>query len=316
VIKRQSKENSLTGTVLVTGSTGFIGSNLVRRLVRDGLDVHVLCRSSSNFWRLPDVLPQIQTHTVDLTDGPGITKLVRTLRPRHVFHLASSTVVAGSVGAPIELVNGNFLGTINIIEACDSIDHCSLVCTGDSFEYSPSLKPLRETSPCQPESLHGITKLAATLYARARARAEELPIVTLRLFSTYGPGDNPRRLVPRVIAGARAGTPILLSRPEIARDWIYVDDVVELYLEAAQRAAQVSGQVFNVGSGRKSDLKEVVETILRLVSTNAETRWGAFPVPDHDAYPWVADMGLTFRSFSWRPKISLEEGLRHTIAAS
>jgi nucleoside-diphosphate-sugar epimerase len=161
--------------------------------------------------------------------------------------------------------------------------------------------------------MHGISKLAATLYAQAQSVGR--PIITLRLFSTYGPGDNPRRLVPSIIAGALQRTPVSLSRPEIARDWIYVDDVVDLYLEAARRTAHVTGNVFNVGSGLATRLAEIVDIVFRLTASNAEIRWGVFPAPKHDDSPWVADMHHTFEAFQWRPRISLEEGLRRSIDA-
>jgi nucleoside-diphosphate-sugar epimerase len=105
----------------------------------------------------------------------------------------------------------------------------------------------------------------------------------------------------------------LLSRPEISRDWIFVDDVVSLYIEAAERAAELRGRAFNAGTGRKVDLKEIVDTILRITSSKAEVRWGVFPAPKHDEHPWIADMRQTFDAFQWRPKVSLEEGLKRTI---
>jgi nucleoside-diphosphate-sugar epimerase len=303
-------------TAVVTGATGFVGSHLVRKLVSDGFQVHVLCRPSSDFWRLPDVEQRIHKHLVNLTDGPALLKMIGAIRPQSVFHLASATMVAGAATSPTELVTVNLLGTINVIDACNALDDCGLVTTGDSFEYTPSLNPLRETDPCQPGSLHGITKLAATLYGKAKAAADGSPIVTLRLFSTYGPGDNPRRLVPRLIAGAIASTSISLSRPEIARDWIYIDDVVALYLEAAKRASELAGAIFNVGTGRRVNLGELVETVLRVVPSKAEMRWGEFPAPRHDDHPWIADMRQTFDAFGWRPRTSLEHGLKRMTEAA
>jgi nucleoside-diphosphate-sugar epimerase len=188
-----------------------------------------------------------------------------------------------------------------------------LVTTGDSFEYAPSSAPLRESDVGLPQSLHGLTKLAATLQARAIARARGRPIVTLRLFSTYGPQDNPRRLVPRIIAATRDGPPLQLSRPEIARDWVYIDDLVDLYLEAGARAGALAGQVFNAGSGRSTSLGELVELVLRLTGSTTVPRWGTFAAPAHDDTPWIADTTRCFEAFSWRPRTSLEDGLRATI---
>ncbi len=304
-----------TNVALVTGATGFVGSHIVRRLVRDGVEVHVLRRAESNFHRLPDVLPRIHTHEVSLSDTSGLSALLQSIRPQRIFHLAASTIVAGATGSASDLVNVNLLGTINLIEACEGINYQALVTTGDSFEYSASERPLREADPCRPNTLHGITKLSATLYAQGVAHERGRPIVTLRLFSTYGPWDNPRRLVPRVIAGALSGAPITLSRREISRDWIYIDDLVELYMEAANRAPELGGRVYNAGSGAAVTIGEITDRLLHLTGSRVEPQWGVFTAPPHDATPWIADMNLTFSTFAWRPGTSLDDGLRATIDA-
>lgn len=302
--------------VLVTGATGFVGSHLVRRLLREGAAVHVLTRPESDFWRLRDVVDAVEPHQADLLDAPRLGQMVGEARPDYVFHLAAATIVAGATGTAEELIRVNLLGTVNLLEACEATGYQGMVTTGDSFEYSATDAPLRESSSCQPDTLHGITKLAATLQAQAVARDRGRPIVVLRLFSTYGPGDNPRRLVPRVIAGALAGTPLPLSRPDITRDWVHVEDLVGLYLEAAVRAGSLSGGVFNAGSGKGTPLSDVVAAILKLTGSSAEPRWGTFPAPGHDRHPWVADMTRTFEAFSWRPTRSLQEGLKDTIDAA
>jgi nucleoside-diphosphate-sugar epimerase len=306
----------MKATALIAGATGFIGSHLARRLVHDGYDVHILCRKHSNFWRLDDILPCVHRHVAPLEDKDRLAEVIRIVRPDHIFNLAAATVVAGASAGPEELIAVNLLGTVNLVAACEATEYRSLIVTGDSFEYSSSHAPLCESSACRPDSLHGITKLAATLHAQSIAATRGRPVVTLRLFSTYGPGDNPRRLVPRMISGARAGTPLSLSRPEIARDWIYIDDVVSLYVEAAGRASELAGGVFNVGSGERTDLSQIVEMILRLTGSLAEVRWGVFPAPPHDAYPWIADMRHTLENFAWRPTMPLEAGLRMTISAT
>ena len=302
-------------TVFVTGATGFVGSHLVRRLVREGFEVHVLCKLQSNAWRIRDLLPQLRVHSASLVDAVAMRQVLREARPDYVFHLGAATMVAGAVGSADDLVEVNLLGTMNLIEACEVTDYRGLVITGDSFEYSPSDRPLREMSACQPSSPHGASKLAATLFAEKMARDRHHPIVILRLFSTYGPGDNPRRFVPQTIAGALTGTPIALSRPDIVRDWVYVADLPELYLEAAARAATLSGTVFNAGSGRGASLGEMVDRILGLTGSRTPARWGTFVAPEHDRYPWVADMTRTYRIFAWRPRTSLEHGLAATIEA-
>jgi nucleoside-diphosphate-sugar epimerase len=190
-----------------------------------------------------------------------------------------------------------------------------MVTTGDSFEYAASSMPLSEDAHCEPSSAHGITKLGATLFAQKVARNRGRPIVTLRLFSTYGPGDHPRRLLPRLVEGALEGASIRLSRPEIARDWVYVEDVVSLFLEATERAETLGGGVFNAGSGVSTSIAEIAALVFRQVGSSAPLEWGAFPAPPHDDTPWIADMRRTFSTFAWRPTTSLESGIAATIAA-
>ncbi len=306
----------ISGRVLVTGASGFVGSHLTRRLIGAGLDVHILCRADSNFWRMTDVLPQVARHQADLRDTGSLRTAVAAAKPDYVFHLAAATVVAGATDAAADLVAVNLLGTVHLLDACETVGYRGLVTTGDSFEYTPSPQRLSESGMCRPTAMHGISKLAATLYAQATARDRGRPIVTLRLFSTYGPADHPRRLVPRVISGALDGSDLPLSRPDIARDWVYVDDVVDLYLEAADGAGRLAGEVFNAGSGVSGSVADVVATVLRLSGSRSEPRWGTFTAPDHDRHPWVADPTLTFSRFDWRPRVSLQDGLARTLAAA
>ena len=301
-------------TALVTGATGFVGSHLVRRLVRDGHAVHALCRPGSDPWRIRDVLADVHVHTPSLLDSEEIGYVVKAARPDYVFHLAAAPVVAGVTAGEADVVALNFLGTVNVIDACEGVDYLGLVTTGDAFEYGPSAGPMSESDVCRPDTLHGITKLRATFHAQAAARARGRPIVILRPFSIYGPDDHPRRLVPQVIAGALGGTAVALSHPNIARDWVYVEDLVDLYLEAS-RKPEMAGGVFNAGSGRQVTIGEIVDTVFRLTGLAVEARWGAFPAAAHDTDHWVADMRCTLQAFAWRPRTSLEQGLRKTIAA-
>ncbi len=306
---------AIPGVALVSGGSGFVGSHVVRRLLRDSFEVHLLCRETSNFWRLQDVLAQTHRHIAPLEDASRLQDVMHKVRPENIFHLAAATVVAGSAAAAEALITVNTLGTVNLVDACGQVDYRALVSTGDSFEYSNGHQALAEASDCRPDSLHGISKLAATLYAQSVASTQGRPVVTIRLFSTYGPGDHPRRLVPLMIAKALRNEPLTLSRPDIKRDWVFVDDVSALYLKVAANAQRLAGGVYNAGSGVATDLETIVALITRLTASASETQWGVFPAPPHDDYPWVADPALTSAMLDWRPAISLEDGLQRTIAS-
>ena len=300
-------------TAIVTGGTGFVGSHLVHRLVRDGMEVHVLSRSGEEPRRLRDIQHLVRLHQGDLADGERVRTIVTSIRPAFVFHLAAAPLIAGSSADSESLVNTNLLGTVNLLSACEEVDYRCFLHTGDAFEYGPGAEALSETGPCCPDTLHGITRLAATLHARALAQTLGRPIVAFRLFSVYGPGDHPSRLIPRVIAAARNNAPLPLSRPEVSRDWVYVEDVVDLYLEACRKPKQVAGRIFNAGSGVKGTIADIVSIVLGLTGSPSEARWGSFPAAPHDAHPWVADMRRTFAAFEWRPRTCLQSGLERTI---
>jgi nucleoside-diphosphate-sugar epimerase len=298
---------------LVTGASGFIGSHLVRALVRSGFEVHAVTRRETVPERLCDLEGEVRWHRTDLRDARSLGRAVASARPELVVHLAAAPMIAGETGAAEELESTNVMGTANLIEACARSGCALLVHAGDAFEYGPSTEPLRETLDAEPDSPHGITRRAATRRAIAAALGERVPVVAFRLFSVYGPDDHPRKLVPRLLSAATTGAPIPLSRPEVSRDWLFVGDVVELLLEAWRIGGSLSGELFNAGSGRGTRLDELVGGVSRVTGRVIDARWGAFPATEHDSHPWTADLSKTLGRFSWRPRTTLEEGLLRTL---
>jgi nucleoside-diphosphate-sugar epimerase len=302
-------------TALVTGATGFVGSHLVRGLLSRRVAVHVLCRTRSDFRRLESVRNDLTVHPVSLADRGALRRVVRSIAPDHVLHLAGAATHGGIAPAMRDVVRANFRGTVNLIDACGEVEYASFINTGDAFEYGPGRGARKESQACRPATLEGITRLAATLYGQRAAQTRHMPIVTLRLFSVFGPQDDPRRLVPRVIAGARAGTPLMLSQPQIARDFLDVGDLIDLYLKVMRAGARLRGEIINAGSGRRTTIAEIVACVLRLTKSRSAVRWGAYPTAAHDGGAWVADISRAQRLLKWKPRTSLEDGLRRTIGA-
>ncbi len=299
--------------VLVTGAAGFIGSNLVRRLLRQRWEIHVLCRPSSRLTRLADIAGRLEIHRVGLEDRRGVRRAVGAIAPEHIVHLAAAAMHGGVAADAAQQVRTNLLGTMHLIDACEPIEYASFLNTGDAFEYGPGRGRRRESAACWPTSIDGISKLAATLYARQAARTRRKPIATLRPFSVFGPRDDPRRLLPRLIDGALREAPLQLSQPAVARDFLFVDDLVDLYLEAMGAADRLAGRVLNAASGRRTTLRQVVDAVIELTGSQSEVRWGAYPTAPHDLESWVADMSLTFEALAWRPRHDLRAGLAATL---
>jgi nucleoside-diphosphate-sugar epimerase len=298
--------------VIITGATGFVGANLARRLVLDGHEVHLLVRPLHSSWRIEEIRAALRLHTVALEDAEALTETVGSLRPDWVFHLATH----GAYSSQTELrrmVETNILGTINLVEACLKAGFEAFVNTGSSSEYGFKDHAPEEDEALEPNSHYAVTKASATLFCRHTARARKAHIPTLRLYSVYGPYEEPTRLVPRLITrGLKGELPPLVSR-DVARDYVYVDDVVESYLLAAARAGQDCGAVYNVGTGVQTSLGEAVETARRVLAISAAPQWATMPERQWDTEVWVADNRKIKDALGWQPRYTFEQGFRQTV---
>ncbi len=303
----------VNGPIFVTGASGFVGSHLARALALRHEKVHLLVRKSSDLFRLRDILKKVTLHYGDLTDSDSLKKIISKVKPRGVFHLAVSNMIGGLGAEHAAMVATNVQGTIQLMDIASAIGLDFFVTAGSFLEYGHKDHPIAEDECYAPGELYGITKLAGTLYARALARAKDMPIITLRLFTPYGPWNDSGRLTPTLISSALKNAPIALTRPTISRDFIFVNDIVALFLEAAGKAAKYRGEIFNCGSGVRTPLGEVVSYILKATGSKSEVRWGEFRAVSYDSDTWQADMTKTFSHFSWRPMYPLREGLDCTI---
>jgi nucleoside-diphosphate-sugar epimerase len=299
--------------VLLTGATGFVGANLARRLLADGHEVHCLVRPGHARWRLEGIAADVHVHEAVLTDGPGLTALVARLQPEWVFHLA----VHGAYPTQADLdamFATNIVGTMNLVRAALAAGVAAFVNTGSSSEYGFKDHPPAETDWLEPNSHYAVTKASATLFCRYTGQSQGAPIRTLRLYSVYGPWEEPSRLIPTlVVRGLRGELPPLVS-PDIARDYIHADDVCDAYVLAATVSGQEPGAVYNLGTGVQTTLREAVEVARATFGIVAEPVWGTMPPRRWDTAVWVADNRTITRALGWRPRADFAEGFRRTVA--
>ena len=297
---------------LLTGASGFVGANLARRLLREGHDVHLLLRSGHAPWRIAAIQKDVNVHVADLGDRSGLTQLLSRVRPDWVFHLA----VYGAYPSQREwqtMVETNIVGTMNLVEAAASVGFESFVNTGSSSEYGLKDHAPSETEWIDPDSHYAVTKASATLFCRYTARARRLTIPTLRLYSAYGPFEQPTRLIPTLLVNGLEGRLPSLVDPTIARDFTFVADVCEAYVLAASHRYDDPGAVFNIGSGRQTTIGEIVELVRRKLDIAEQPRWGSMPARDWDTVTWVANNQTARRELSWSPQVGLEKGLDLTL---
>lgn len=296
---------------LVTGAAGFVGANLVRRLIAEGVRVHALVRPTTDTWRLADLSAQIAVHPVDLTDREAVREAVSRVRPDVVFHLAKHR------GNPATLdyaaaYAANLDATRHLLDASLPLNLARFVHAGSSLEYDLTRSPLRESDAPAPTTVHGVTKAAATLLCQHYARQRGLPVVVLRLFTVYGPWEGPTRFVPRVMLAALDSRPVRVTREGLAHDWIFVDDVLEACVRSVSAPGAI-GEILNVATGRQSTNEDVVAAIEAACGCRVPRDEASFPDRPWDTGCWVADVAKAADRLGWRAAVDLRAGLSKTF---
>jgi|SRR3989344_1769551 len=298
---------------LVTGAGGFVGANLVRSLVEQEYEVHVIVRGNMLRWRLKDIQRNIILHNADLCDREALKHAVAASAPHEIFHLATAGVYGGKSLPDQDIVETNLVGFLNLIEAADFVNYDAFINTGSSSEYGIARVPMREDMDMVPQNTYGISKLAATQYASLVAKTKSRPIVTLRIFSPYGHFDDERRLIVYAITHMLTGGALTLGDPHSVRDYIYIDDVLRAYFCAVENALQWRGETFNVGSGTETSIEKVVSLLQRITKSQSKITWANQSQRPWESPRWEADISKARQKLGWKPDISLEEGLLRTV---
>lgn len=297
--------------VLVTGATGFIGGCLVRKLIEIGHDVNIIIRENSNVWRIKDIVKHMQVYYVDLTDAETLEKLIAGIKPEIIYHLAAYAAYPLQ-NDTVTTVNTNILGTINLVNICAKYGFKSFINTGSSSEYGKKTSPMKETDLLEPNSLYGITKSASTLYCEYVGKSQKLPIATLRLFSVYGYYEEKSRLIPSVVMACITGQNLKLSSRLPVRDFIFIEDVLDLYLKLSE-TDNLNGIILNAGTGVQHSVSEVVNICIELTGASIKPEWGAVQGRTWDTDIWVADNSKIKNFLKWEPEYDLRRGLNKTI---
>lgn len=298
--------------VLVSGGAGFIGTNLVRRLIKKGAQVHILQKSSSDLWRLREIKNNLIFHHEDLGNKKALLSLLQKICPEIIYHLAAYGNYPTQEDEK-KMVVTNILGTFNLLLASKDIPYQCFVNTGSSSEYGFKSRPMREDNVCQPISFYGASKLAGTALCQVFAKNYQKPIVTFRPFSVYGPYEKKSRFIPTLILALIKGKEIKLT-PGIARhDFVYVKDLIDAYLKVPTRINRVSGKIFNLGSGQEYTNDEVVEVLFEVTGKKVLVEKEALTPRKWDNPHWRADISQAKKLLHWQPQFSFKKGLFQTF---
>jgi len=297
---------------LITGASGFIGSNLARFLVREGLSPHIFVRKDSNLWRLKDILGKLKTHIVDISDEALTRQAISRLKPEIVLHCAAYGGYHFQLDC-VRIMKTNITGTMNLLNACVKNGCECFINTGSSSEYGLKNKPMRESDLLEPVTDYAVAKAAATLFCRAIAKRARTAIITLRLFSAYGPYEEGHRLIPFVtLSCLRRDNPELSSGSPV-RDFIFIEDVVSAYMKTIARKDRLSGEIINIGSAREYSVRETVEKIISLSGDRVKPLWKKLANPRVEPFRWQGDITKARKLLGWSPAFTFEQGLKKNL---
>jgi UDP-glucose 4-epimerase len=303
---------------LVTGGAGFIGSNLVDALLERGDEVTVLDDLSTgrrvNLGGAGEKGAQLVE--LDIRDAAAVRDCVERVRPEAIFHLAAQIDVRKSVADPAFDARVNVEGTVNVLEAALAADVGRVVNTssGGAIYGEAKILPAPEEHPVAPEAPYGLSKFCAEGYCDLFKRLHGLSTVSLRYGNVYGPRQDPLGeagviaiFCGRVLEGGRA---TVFGDGLQTRDYVYVGDVVEANLAAADSHADGA---FNIGTGVETNVLELVEAL----APHADGGFGADHAPERpgEVRQIALDCSRAEGELGWRARVSLEEGLERTLAS-
>jgi UDP-glucose 4-epimerase len=301
---------------LVTGGAGFIGSNLVDALVARGDEVTVIDDvSTGRRENLENALANgAQLEQIDIRDADSVSAAIEQVRPQTIFHLAAQIDVRQSVADPANDSRINVEGTVNLLRAAQAhgVQRFVNTSTGGAIYGEGQIIPAPEDHPVAPEAPYGLSKFCAEQYCELFTRLHGLSTVSLRYGNVYGPRQDPlgEAGVVAIFCGKLldGGKATIFGDGEQTRDYVYVDDVVDANLRAAESNA--TGPI-NIGLGQQKSVLDIVEVL----SAHADNGFQPEHAPERpgEIQHIALDPSRAREELGWEAKVELEEGLKRTL---
>ncbi|PRT09423.1 CDP-abequose synthase [Bacillus thuringiensis] len=298
-------------TFLITGGYGFIGSHLARRLLNLQARIVLFIRTPSNFWRLKDIIKNIETYEIDIRDRKQVQDAIKKVNPDYIFHLAAYGVNSAHTDY-MHAIETNIIGTCNIIQAAKLMNCKKIINFGSSSEYGNKMEPIHENMLLTPVDIYGSTKAAATILAHQIASENSINLITLRPFGIFGESEEPHKIFSYIILQVLQNKDVNLTFCNQLRDYCYIENIIDACILAVENTT-VQNEIFNIGSGTIYPLKHYVELLFKHLKTNSRPNYGAIPSRTNERWVPEADVQKIKNSLSWEPRINIEEGIIKTV---
>lgn len=292
--------------LLVVGGTGFIGSHVCKKARNQGFSVHSFSQKGAC-----NPIPGVKYRFGDITDLESTRRALSEQCYGYVINCSGYIDHRLFRNGGRNLIEAHFSGVQNLVMALDSSSLLRFVQLGSSDEYGLAPAPQRESYRESPISPYSLSKVATTHLLQMLWRTESFPATVLRLFLTYGPGQDQGRFIPQIVMGCLQEKKFALSEGRQIRDFCFIDDVVDGIMLSLELQAAL-GEVINLSSGTPVTIRSVVDEVQKIIGTGIP-QYGQIPYRPGENMELYADTGKAKDILNWRPKISLNAGLRRTI---
>lgn len=297
---------------LITGATGFIGSNLVRELLKRDWEVYAIIRNNSSIGlsRLKDLKNlnyiYINNNSFENIEYSNIPKFDAC------FHLAAYGVDYNQKDIS-QTIDANIKFTMNLLKFCKNNKTKKIINTGTCYEYGiNNRRKISEDTQLNPQSYYAISKVASELMANLYAREMNLNLITVRPFGIFGEYEGLHKLVPQLMKSVILNETIKMTQGEQIRDYLYIKDLIEAYISLIETDVP-NYEVFNICSGNEIRIKEFAYLISKITGCDMKLfQLGAIPYRKNEVMYFVGDNSKIKKYTNWRPKYSIEEGLKNT----
>ncbi len=300
--------------VLVTGGAGFIGSDFVRLAARKGWKVTVIDKLTyaGDLERLKPIEDRLSFYNTDILDKEEMKKIFKKHKPEAVLQFVAETNIDKSVIEPSVFMETNIIGTIYLLELAKEFEVKKFINITSYEEYGEIIEGEREEDcPLNPRSPYAVSKTSADMLGQVYWRSLKLPLITLRLCSIYGPWQNPERLIPMTVLKALRNEPIpIYGTGDVTREWLYLCDCIRAIFAALEEGKP--GEVYNVGSGERYQVVEIVREILKLLDKPQSLIKFVSDRPGHEKRIAICSEKIK-NKLKWIPHTKFESGLKMTV---
>lgn len=301
----------IKGPIIVFGAGGFIGINLLLSLLRKRSDVYGVFQNPDRSWRLQKS-GILKKHVINgnLLDPKQIEKIIKKLKPQTIFNLAAYGAYAKQTDVQ-KIYAINVSSTVHLLETLKKLSFSAYIHAGSQSEYGLNADAPSESDELVPNSHYAVSKTADFYLLKYYGKIEKLPVIHTRLYSAYGPYEEPDRLIPTLIKYVQKGTLPPFVNPTISRDFIYVDDVCNALITlAAQAKKKHFGEAYNIATGTKTTIKDLASLAQKLFTIQTAPIFGTMKNRHWDVSDWVGNPTKMKKAFGWHSKVALSDGLK------